>query len=88
MALVRNIVIYILRIIFHGIDFLECFETGKNSFEQMCINYLNEKMQQLGTNELIKHELDWYQKEGLDSPQIGFLDNSPILGSILFVNYN
>lgn len=32
------------------------------------------------TNRLIKEELDWYETEGLHAPQIGFLDNQPVLG--------
>ncbi|XP_031633965.1 myosin heavy chain 95F-like, partial [Contarinia nasturtii] len=57
----------------------ECFEMGQNSFEQICINFVNEKIRNFSTNRLIKAELDWYKSENLDIPQIDFLDNQNII---------
>lgn len=62
----------------------ECFETGKNSFEQICINFVNEKMRQFCTKTLITDEINWYSMEGLETPQIGFLDNKSVLGNFSF----
>lgn len=58
---------------------------GKNSFEQICINYLNEKLRQFATKCLIKDELDWYEAEGLNAPKIGFLDNELVLGTLFLM---
>jgi myosin-1 len=38
---------------------------GTNSFEQLCINYCNEKLQQLFIELVIKQEQDEYQREGI-----------------------
>lgn len=56
----------------------ECFP--KNSLEQICINFTNEKIRQFSTNRLIKEELDFYEKDGLKIPQIDFLDNQNVIG--------
>ncbi|XP_031631814.1 unconventional myosin-VI-like [Contarinia nasturtii] len=55
----------------------ESFE--KNYFEQMCINYVNERVQQMFVKLMIKDEEEWYAKECLELPKIPFLDNSIIL---------
>lgn len=62
---------------------LECFEIGKNLFEQLCINFVNEKVREFCTNRLIEEEMNWYKGEGLDIPQINFLDNRQIIGKPL-----
>lgn len=62
------------------LGFSECFDIGKNCFEQICINFVNEKMRQFCTKTLITDEISWYSQEGLEPPQIGFLDNKPVLG--------
>lgn len=43
-------------------------------------------MRQFSTTQLILDELNWYSKEGMDPPQIGFLDNESILGNYPFKN--
>lgn len=57
---------------------LESFE--KNYFEQICINYINEKIQQMFVKIMLKAEQNWYAEERLEVPIIPFLDNSRILG--------
>lgn len=46
----------------------------------MCINFVNEKVQQMFVKSMLKDEQDWYAQECLEIPQIPFLDNSLILG--------
>lgn len=60
--------------------FLEHFEIGSNSFEQLCINFLNEKIREFTTNRLITEELDWYNLNGLEAPEINYLNNQNIIG--------
>lgn len=64
--------------IFHYI-FLECFR--QNSFEQICINFINEKFRQFSTNRLIKEEIEWHKIEDLELPEIDFLDNQNVIGT-------
>src|SRR5882724_1555978 len=51
----------------------EYFET--NSFEQFCINYCNEKLQQFFNERILKEEQNIYAKEGLGLRKIEFIDN-------------
>ena len=46
-----------------------------NSFEQFCINYCNEKLQQFFNQRILKDEQDLYEKEGLGVKKISFVDN-------------
>ena len=46
-----------------------------NSFEQFCINYCNEKLQQFFNQRILKDEQDLYEKEGLGVKKIEFVDN-------------
>ncbi|XP_044727037.1 myosin heavy chain 95F isoform X2 [Chrysoperla carnea] len=53
-----------------------------NSFEQFCINYCNEKLQQFFNERILKHEQDLYKKEGLNVPEIKFTDNQDCIDLI------
>uniref|UniRef100_A0A7E4VJX7 Myosin motor domain-containing protein n=1 Tax=Panagrellus redivivus TaxID=6233 RepID=A0A7E4VJX7_PANRE len=46
-----------------------------NSFEQFCINYCNEKLQQFFNERILKHEQELYRREALCVPEIAFADN-------------
>ena len=51
----------------------EIFEI--NSFEQLCINYTNEKLQQLFIQLTLKAEQEEYAKEGIAWQEVEFFDN-------------
>ncbi|XP_055007885.1 unconventional myosin-VIIa-like isoform X2 [Boleophthalmus pectinirostris] len=52
---------------------------NKNSFEQLCINFANEKLQQFFVGHIFKLEQKEYQKEGIVWNNITFSDNQNIL---------
>jgi myosin-6 len=53
-----------------------------NSFEQFCINYCNEKLQQFFNQRILKDEQDLYEKEGLGVKKISFSDNQDCIDLI------
>lgn len=53
-----------------------------NSFEQFCINYCNEKLQQFFNERILKNEQELYKKEGLNVPEIRFVDNQDCIDLI------
>uniref|UniRef100_H3CZD5 Unconventional myosin-VI n=1 Tax=Tetraodon nigroviridis TaxID=99883 RepID=H3CZD5_TETNG len=53
--------------------FAEYFE--HNSFEQFCINYCNEKLQQFFNERILKEEQELYQREGLGVNEVHYVDN-------------
>nr|XP_055027498.1 myosin VIb [Misgurnus anguillicaudatus] len=46
-----------------------------NSFEQFCINYCNEKLQQFFNERILKEEQELYQKEDLGVNEVHYVDN-------------
>ena len=49
-----------------------------NSFEQLCINYCNEKLQQLFIELTMKSEQDEYRREGIEWVPVTYFDNKII----------
>jgi myosin heavy subunit len=56
----------------------ESFE--KNSFEQLCINFCNEKLQFHFNEHIFRLEQEVYEAEGVNVPRTDFKDNQPTLG--------
>ena len=55
----------------------EIFES--NSFEQLCINYANERLQQLFNMATFRAEEEAYRKEGVPYEPVMFADNTDVL---------
>jgi myosin-7 len=53
-----------------------------NSFEQLCINYANENLQQFFVQHIFKLEQEYYTKEGINWTKITFVDNQEVLDLI------
>ncbi|RXH73031.1 hypothetical protein DVH24_012715 [Malus domestica] len=64
----------------------ECFKD--NSFEQFCINFANEKLQQHFNEHVFKMEQEEYSKEEIDWSYIEFIDNQDVLDLIEKVTYH
>lgn len=58
----------------------ECFKY--NSFEQFCINFANEKLQQHFNQHVFKMEQEEYRKEEINWSYIEFIDNQDVLDLI------
>lgn len=53
-----------------------------NSFEQLCINFTNEKMQQMFNSSIFKEEEAIYRAEGINHESVKFVDNQVVLDLI------
>lgn len=51
-----------------------------NTFDQLCINYCNERFQQYFVNLMLDQEKKWYNAQNLKVPFVQYLDNSQIIG--------
>jgi myosin-5 len=58
----------------------ECFQ--ENSFEQLCINYANERLQQQFAAHLFKLEQSVYEEDGVDWTHVEFADNQECVDMI------
>jgi myosin heavy subunit len=50
-----------------------------NSFEQLCINYVNEKLQQYQIQHILLSEQDDYAKQGIQWEVIKYQDNRELI---------
>ncbi|XP_074658993.1 unconventional myosin-Id-like [Tubulanus polymorphus] len=67
----KNTVIGVLDI--YGFEIFD-----NNSFEQFCINYCNEKLQQLFIELVLKQEQDEYNREGIQWQHVDYFNNKVI----------
>ena len=67
-------------VLYIGILDIFGFEIFKhNSFEQLCINFTNEMLQQHFNNNTFKLEESMYKEEGIEWTHIAFIDNQPMI---------
>jgi myosin-1 len=64
----------------------EIFEN--NSFEQLCINYVNERLQQVFIELTLKAEQEEYVKEGIKWTPVQYVNNKDCVTLIDKVKYN
>jgi len=53
-----------------------------NSFEQFCINYCNEKLQQFFNERVLKDEQELYVKESIKFKEVEYVDNQDVIDMI------
>lgn len=70
--LISEVVVGVLDI--YGFEIFE-----HNSFEQFCINYCNEKLQQLFIELVLKQEQEEYEREGIAWTKIDYFNNASIV---------
>ena len=59
-----------------------------NSFEQLCINVANEKLQFYFNQHVFKMELDEYSKEGIKAIGVHYTDNKPLVDLFIEVRFD
>lgn len=59
---------------------LEYLTGDNNTFDQLCINYSNERMQHFFVDIMLSKEKQWYDTQSLDVPFVQFFDNTDIIG--------
>lgn len=59
-----------------------------NSFEQFCINYCNEKLQQFFNERILKQEQELYKREALNVPEVKYVDNQDCIGKYIYLPFN
>lgn len=64
--------------------FIEFYENRNNCFEQLCINYTNERLHQFFAQTMLKNEQEWHKKENINVPKFEYFDNSHIVGELKF----
>lgn len=68
---------------------IEYLIVQNNSFDQLCINYTNERFQHFFVNLKLLEEKQWYDNQGLKIPFVEFFDNCHIIGNMThsFIQY-
>nr|KAJ3423287.1 Unconventional myosin-Ie [Polyrhizophydium stewartii] len=61
---------------------LDIFGFEKNGFEQFCINYVNERLQQIFIELTLKSEQEEYQREGIKWTPIDYFNNKIVVDLI------
>lgn len=59
---------------------LEYSTKSYNTFDQLCINYANERMQKLFVDLMLSKEKEWYDSQAVNVPFVAFFDNCQIIG--------
>lgn len=61
---------------------IEFSNQKENTFDQLCINYSNERFQQYFVELMLGREKIWCDSQGLNIPFVPFLDNGQIIGML------